>query len=471
MQALNVSEIEAARERLNEVRRQVSRVYIGDSNAVDLMIVALLARGHVLLEGVPGIAKTTLVKAFAVTLGCSIRRVQFTPDLLPADITGTYVLNPKDGTFSLRAGPIFANVLLADEINRAPAKTQSALLEAMQERQVTIEGDRFELPDPFFVLATQNPVDLEGTYPLPEAQIDRFLVRVPMGYPNERDEVQMLRSHGIIAPEPFVVLSGADVPPTAIHRRPRARRRRLVRVRGGARQFHAQPPPRRTGRLTPCVARTPARRQIARGDQRPPVRHPRRPTRGRVARARASPDPHPRTRGRLARQVRAGRRSAAKGQLSTRCTTCVRARISPVDVPVRVDVPDLHSERVGDRDPTSHLRVRCVPHQDAEGCDGRDGTLDHQRNLIPEGESGHVHGRAGRGLRVAEVLRARRAPLCRRGESRARPRARARPRDREDARIYAATTSSPPLRKPRRYAPGAEPTARLKALLKAASES
>jgi len=211
MQALNVTEIEAARERLAEVRRQVSRVYIGDMNSVDLMIVALLARGHVLLEGVPGIAKTTLVKAFAVTLGCSIRRVQFTPDLLPADITGTYVLNPKDGTFSLRGGPIFANVLLADEINRAPAKTQSALLEAMQERQVTIEGDRFELPDPFFVLATQNPVDLEGTYPLPEAQIDRFLVRVPMGYPSERDEVQMLRSHGIIAPEPFAVLSGADV--------------------------------------------------------------------------------------------------------------------------------------------------------------------------------------------------------------------------------------------------------------------
>lgn len=211
MQALNVSEIEAARERLGEVRRQVSRVYIGDPSAVDLMIVALLARGHVLLEGVPGIAKTTLVKAFATTLGCSIRRVQFTPDLLPADITGTYVLSPKDGTFSLRAGPIFANVLLADEINRAPAKTQSALLEAMQERQVTIEGDRFELPDPFFVLATQNPVDLEGTYPLPEAQIDRFLVRVHMGYPNDRDEVAMLRSHGIIAPEPFVVLSGPDV--------------------------------------------------------------------------------------------------------------------------------------------------------------------------------------------------------------------------------------------------------------------
>jgi MoxR-like ATPase len=174
------------------------------------MLLALLARGHVLLEGVPGVAKTTLVKAFALTLGCSVRRVQFTPDLLPADITGTYVLNPRDGSFSLRAGPIFANVVLADEINRAPAKTQSALLEAMQERQVTIEGDRFELPDPFFVLATQNPIDLEGTYPLPEAQIDRFLVRVHMGYPAEKDEVAMLRAHGVAPPSPFVVLNPAD---------------------------------------------------------------------------------------------------------------------------------------------------------------------------------------------------------------------------------------------------------------------
>jgi MoxR-like ATPase len=154
MHALQVTEIEAARERLEGVRREVSRVYIGDASAVDMMLVALLARGHVLLEGVPGIAKTTLVKAFAQALGCSVKRIQFTPDLLPADITGTYVLNPRDGSFSLRAGPIFANVLLADEINRAPAKTQSALLEAMQERQVTIEGDRFELPDPFLVLAT-----------------------------------------------------------------------------------------------------------------------------------------------------------------------------------------------------------------------------------------------------------------------------------------------------------------------------
>ena len=211
MHALQVTEIEAARERLLELKRQVSRVYIGDSSAVDLLMVALLSRGHVLLEGVPGIAKTTLVKSFAVALGSSIRRVQFTPDLLPADITGTYVLSPREGTFTLRAGPIFANVLLADEINRAPAKTQSALLEAMQERQVTIEGDRFELPDPFFVLATQNPVDLEGTYPLPEAQIDRFLVRVPMGYPTPRDEVAMLRTHGIAPPPVGVVLNPTDV--------------------------------------------------------------------------------------------------------------------------------------------------------------------------------------------------------------------------------------------------------------------
>src|SRR4051812_4751937 len=210
MQALQVNEIEAARERLAGVRNEVGRVYIGDPGAVDVMLLALLARGHGLLEGGPGVAKTTLVKAFAMTRGCSVRRVQFTPDLLPADITGTYVLNPRDGSFSLRAGPIFANVVLADEINRAPAKTQSALLEAMQERQVTIEGDRFELPDPFFVLATQNPIDLEGTYPLPEAQIDRFLVRVQMGYPAEKDEIAMLRAHGVAPPTPYVVLSPPD---------------------------------------------------------------------------------------------------------------------------------------------------------------------------------------------------------------------------------------------------------------------
>jgi MoxR-like ATPase len=209
--AANTSEIAAAQERLDHVRREVARVYVGSLRPVDAMLVAVLARGHALLEGVPGVAKTTLVKAFAAALGCSSRRIQFTPDLLPADITGTYVLSPRDGTFTLRAGPIFSNVVLADEINRAPAKTQSALLEAMQERQVTIEGDRYELPSPFLVMATQNPIDLEGTYPLPEAQIDRFLVRVAMTYPSPREEAQMLRAHGVTPPTVQAVLDARDV--------------------------------------------------------------------------------------------------------------------------------------------------------------------------------------------------------------------------------------------------------------------
>jgi MoxR-like ATPase len=210
-QAVAIEEIAAAKERLDVLRREITRVYIGPSRTIDLMLTALLAQGHVLLEGVPGVAKTTLVKAYAAALGASVRRIQFTPDLLPADITGTYVLSPKEGTFSLRPGPIFANIVLADEINRAPAKTQSALLEAMQERQVTIEGDRFELPGPFMVLATQNPIDLEGTYPLPEAQIDRFLVRVTIGYPSPKDEVAMLRTHNADPPKARSVLNVDDL--------------------------------------------------------------------------------------------------------------------------------------------------------------------------------------------------------------------------------------------------------------------
>jgi MoxR-like ATPase len=209
--ALSTDELESARETLAEVRRAVAEVFIGDLAPVDLLFISLLARGHLLLEGVPGVAKTTLVKAFAAALGCSVRRIQFTPDLLPADITGTYVLNPRTGEFSFRAGPIFANVVLADEINRAPAKTQSALLEAMQEGQVTVEGQRFELPQPFVVLATQNPLDLAGTYPLPEAQVDRFLVQVRLGYPSRGDEVRMLRAHGVATPEPRAVSSSSAV--------------------------------------------------------------------------------------------------------------------------------------------------------------------------------------------------------------------------------------------------------------------
>jgi MoxR-like ATPase len=198
--------IAAARERLDAVRAEVAQVYIGTNVAVDHMLLALLARGHVLLEGVPGVAKTTLAKAFADALGVTVRRIQFTPDLLPSDITGTYVLSPKDGTFSFRRGPVFAHVVLADELNRAPPKTQSALLEAMQEHQVTVEGDGYPLPTPFIVVATQNPIDLEGTYPLPEAQIDRFLIHLSIRYPKREHEIAMLRAHEVTAVSATAVL-------------------------------------------------------------------------------------------------------------------------------------------------------------------------------------------------------------------------------------------------------------------------
>src|SRR5262249_54246222 len=171
------------------------RVVVGMDAITHQFLIALLAGGHVLLEGVPGIAKTTLSKTFARILGIQYHRLQFTPDLLPSDVTGTYVFDRKVNDFVLRKGPIFCNVLLVDEVNRAPAKTQSALLEAMQENQVTIEGTTLQLPQPFMVLATQNPVEQEGVYRLPEAQLDRFLLRVEMGYPGHDGEVNMLKLH------------------------------------------------------------------------------------------------------------------------------------------------------------------------------------------------------------------------------------------------------------------------------------
>ena len=183
-------------QRAAQVIEEVQRVYVGPREVPEMLLVTLLARGHALLEGVPGVAKTTLCKAFASTLGCSFKRIQFTPDLLPADITGTYVLSPREGTFQLREGPVFANVVLSDEINRAPAKTQSALLEAMQERQVSIDGERHLLSQHFTVFATQNPVEQEGTYPLPEAQLDRFLLKILVGYPDADEEDRILLQVG-----------------------------------------------------------------------------------------------------------------------------------------------------------------------------------------------------------------------------------------------------------------------------------
>jgi MoxR-like ATPase len=179
----------------DQVITQVNRVVVGMEAVTEQFLIALLASGHVLLEGVPGIAKTTLSKIFAHVLGIDYQRLQFTPDLLPSDVTGTYIFDRKTSEFVLRKGPIFCQVLLADEVNRAPAKTQSALLEAMQENQVTIEGTTLPLPSPFMVLATQNPIEQEGVYRLPEAQLDRFLLKVQMGYPHYNGEVAMLKLH------------------------------------------------------------------------------------------------------------------------------------------------------------------------------------------------------------------------------------------------------------------------------------
>jgi MoxR-like ATPase len=186
-------------ERVRSLRDQtiaeVGRIVVGMEAVTHQFLIALLGGGHVLLEGVPGIAKTTLSKTFARILGIQYNRLQFTPDLLPSDVTGTYIFDRKENDFVLRKGPIFCNVLLADEVNRAPAKTQSALLEAMQEVQVTIEGTTLFLPQPFMVLATQNPIEQEGVYRLPEAQLDRFLLKVDMGYPVHDREVDMLKLH------------------------------------------------------------------------------------------------------------------------------------------------------------------------------------------------------------------------------------------------------------------------------------
>ncbi len=177
---------------LRDLSREIGRAIVGQDYMVSRLLMALLADGHVLIEGVPGLAKTMTVKTLSEAIKASFARIQFTPDLLPADIIGTMIFNPREGTFSTKRGPIFANVVLADEINRAPSKVQSALLEAMQERQVTVGGETFPLPLPFLVLATQNPLEQEGTYPLPEAQVDRFMMKLMVNYPSKKEEKEIL---------------------------------------------------------------------------------------------------------------------------------------------------------------------------------------------------------------------------------------------------------------------------------------
>ncbi|WP_103665591.1 AAA family ATPase [Gracilimonas amylolytica] len=178
---------------IEDIRKELDKVIIGQKYMIDRLLVGLLTNGHVLLEGVPGLAKTLTVSSLATVLATSFQRIQFTPDLLPADLIGTLIYNQKEGDFFVKKGPIFANIILADEINRSPAKVQSALLEAMQEKQVTIGESTFKLEEPFLVLATQNPVEQEGTYPLPEAQVDRFMLKLKIDYPTEKEEMQIMR--------------------------------------------------------------------------------------------------------------------------------------------------------------------------------------------------------------------------------------------------------------------------------------
>jgi MoxR-like ATPase len=194
---------------LTKIREEVNKVIVGQEKLIDRMLIALMTDGHILLEGVPGLAKTTAVRTLAQALGLDFKRISFTPDLLPADVVGTLIYNPKDATFTPKKGPVFTNLLLADEINRAPAKVQSALLEAMQERQVTIGDNTYKLPVPFLVMATQNPIEQEGTYPLPEAQVDRFMLKCIVSHPSRDDERRIMNrftSHQKIEVNPVATL-------------------------------------------------------------------------------------------------------------------------------------------------------------------------------------------------------------------------------------------------------------------------
>ena len=206
-QTLDKVQAEEMAQRLNLVLTEAGKLIVGQRDMMEGLLLGLITGGHILLEGVPGLAKTLAVSTLARTVATGFKRIQFTPDLLPADITGTTIYNPQTGAFSVKKGPVFSNIILADEINRAPAKVQSALLEAMQERQVTIGGETFPLADPFLVLATQNPIEQEGTYPLPEAQVDRFLLKLKIGYPSREEEHLILeRMAGRSVPEVATVV-------------------------------------------------------------------------------------------------------------------------------------------------------------------------------------------------------------------------------------------------------------------------
>jgi len=205
--------IKTAMTKFQTARDEIGKVVVGQSKMIERLFIGLLADGHIILEGLPGLAKTLAVNTLAKVIQCEFKRIQFTPDLLPADLIGTSIYNPKEGTFSINKGPIFTQILLADEINRAPAKVQSALLEVMQERQVTIAGTTFSTGEPYIVLATQNPIEHEGTYPLPEAQTDRFMMKIKIDYPTQAEEKEILNRMGVLSALPKVnpVLTAGDI--------------------------------------------------------------------------------------------------------------------------------------------------------------------------------------------------------------------------------------------------------------------
>ena len=205
----NTIAVESVQQMAARIRENVQKVIVGKDEAINLAIIAMLCRGHILVEDAPGIGKTTLAKALAQSLKCTFKRIQFTPDLMPTDVLGVNFYNQRTGDFQFRDGPIFSQMLLADEINRATPRTQSSLLEAMQERQATVDGETRPLPDPFLVMATQNPIEMEGTFPLPEAQLDRFLLRIRLGYPTPEEESDILLRFDRV-PEPPVIDAVAD---------------------------------------------------------------------------------------------------------------------------------------------------------------------------------------------------------------------------------------------------------------------
>ena len=334
-----------AKDRLEQALFEIRRVIAGQDDMLERVLVCLLAQGHLLIEGVPGLAKTLTIKTTAGVLGGSFSRVQFTPDLVPSDLVGTRIYRPGEGAFETELGPVFCNFLLADEINRAPAKVQSALLEVMQERQVTIGHTSYPVPDPFLVMATQNPIESEGTYPLPEAQIDRFMLKVLIDYPEHDEELTIVQRQLVAAPELRQALSLEDLQVAAAGSVRRVRRSGSRELRRRHRDRHAGAGrARRRGpeglhrlRCEPARSDQPgAGVTRARARSRPRLRPGRRPARAREGRVAASPRPHvPGARGR-GDAGHDSRHGAGRRSRSRRSTSPLPAQREP-GAPLRAD--------------------------------------------------------------------------------------------------------------------------------------